>query len=361
VCCISTLNIDHPMAPSQETRLAWFELLLRIRSLPGGDVPTPYLIQAVALGAIFAVGQNAQARALALLAEAVALVFEAGLHRRADAYDWFDGVQAAVRARTFWAVYLWDKQAVAMFGRPPLLRLRDCDVPLPMPIDDEFIAPAGPGVQPPGMPSRMAAFASLCELAVVAEAVLDTPPSRLLTDAPGAFLARATAALGAQPPGCPLGAAEALLEDVVARIPPHWRYSEETLASGDAVRIMQAERLHCLGTLLELLIHRHRFSVCVVAREHDAPAGAQAWPGPQRIIHEVNAVHGMFKSASKVVCVQMSIAQRGNLTYRASFASPRKSTSDAHDRRNRHGASDHTVCAQLRRDRARDARRSRAG
>jgi hypothetical protein len=132
----------------------------------------------VLIGAVSAVGQGLVSRALALLAEAVTLAMDAGLHRRADAYDWFDAVEDQVQCRTLWCIHIWDKQAAAQFGRPPLLRLGDCDVGTPAPVDDEHITPAGVGAQPPGTASRMTAFVCLCHLAAMLDAVLDTRPTR---------------------------------------------------------------------------------------------------------------------------------------------------------------------------------------
>ncbi len=44
---------------------------------------------------------------------------------------------------------MWDKQAGASFGRPPMIRLRDADVREPALIDDEFITTDRLGLNPP--------------------------------------------------------------------------------------------------------------------------------------------------------------------------------------------------------------------
>jgi hypothetical protein len=293
---------------SQNYGLKWFELYNQLRSLPGNDRPTLYTIQAVLIGAVFAVGQGLVSRALALLAEAVTLAMDAGLHRRADAYDWFDAREDQVRARTLWCIYVWDKQAAAQFGRPPLLRLRDCDVGTPAPLDDECIAPDGLRPQPPGVASRMAAFECLCHLAVVLDAVLDTPPSRAGSDAPDGFLARATGVLVGPKANGDLRAEEALLDDVVSRIPAHWAHSPATLASGDVVRITQAERLHCFEHYVRLLIARHRFSAAAAVR-------VRAGAGLPKSAAEVEAIQAVHASASRIIAVHLSIAARGLMTY----------------------------------------------
>jgi hypothetical protein len=88
----------------------WFELLGRLRTLPIADRPTLYTIQADLVAAIYAVGLCKLSKAAALLSEAVTVCIDAGLHRTADNYDLFDPIEDEVRKRTFWCVYMWDKQ-----------------------------------------------------------------------------------------------------------------------------------------------------------------------------------------------------------------------------------------------------------
>jgi hypothetical protein len=262
----------------------------------------------VLIGAVFAVGQGMVSRALALMAEAVTLSMDAGLHRSADAYDWFDPVEDQVRKRTFWCIYMWDKQASAQFGRPPMLRLRDCDIDQPASVDDEYITVDGIGTQPAGVESRMSAFVCLCHLSVVLDAVLDTPPSRHFTDEPNSFLSRATRVISGAKMNGDLRDEEALLNDVTKAIPPHWAHSPETLASMDVVRITQAERLHCFEYYIRLLIYRHRFSVCAAARvanNVDLPKSEE----------EKEAIRGIHGCGSRIIAVHLNIATRGLMTY----------------------------------------------
>ena len=106
----------------------WFELFSRLRTLPAADRPTVYTVQGVLVAGVYAVGWGKLSRAFALLSESITLSLDAGLHRSSDAYDIFDRIEDEIRRRTFWCVYVWDKQASAHFGRPPMIRLRDCDV-----------------------------------------------------------------------------------------------------------------------------------------------------------------------------------------------------------------------------------------
>jgi hypothetical protein len=265
-------------------------------------------VQAILIGAVFAVGQGMHSRALALMAEAVTLAMDAGLHRSADAYDWFDAIEDQVRKRTFWCIYIWDKQAAAQFGRPPMIRLRDCDIDQPAPVDDEYITINGISAQPPGSQSRLSAFVCLCHLSVVLDAVLDTPPSRTFTDTPNSFLDRATRVISGAKANGDLREEEALLNDVVKSIPPHWSHSPETLASMDVVRITQAERLHCFEYYIRMLIYRHRFSVCAAARV----ANSIDMPKTEA---EFEAIKGVHACASRIIAVHLNIATRGLMTY----------------------------------------------
>ncbi|KAJ7449153.1 hypothetical protein B0H11DRAFT_2332789 [Mycena galericulata] len=78
------------------------------------------------------------------------------------------------RKRTFWCVYIWDKQLSAHFGRPRMLRLRDCDVGEPAHGRRDAI---GTPVLPPGTACRVAAFICALRIRVVLESVLDVLPA----------------------------------------------------------------------------------------------------------------------------------------------------------------------------------------
>ena len=58
-----------------------------------------------------------------------------------------------------------------------MIRLRDCNVGEPAPIDDEFITREGLGIPPLGTESRMSAFVRVLRILVVMESVVDVPPT----------------------------------------------------------------------------------------------------------------------------------------------------------------------------------------
>ncbi|KAJ7182904.1 fungal-specific transcription factor domain-containing protein [Mycena crocata] len=320
ICCLASRHMDDPRvrATPQDGISAgtqWFELLGRLRTLPIADRPTLYTIQADLIAAVYAVGLGKLSKAAALLSEAVTISIDAGLHRSADTYDLFDPVEDEVRKRTFWCVYIWDKQLSAHFGRPPMLRLRDCDVGEPAPVDDEYITRDGVGapVLPSGTACRMAAFVCALRILVVLESVLDVPPARDATAAGGvnAFLVRAGALLGGARRVRELREEEALLDEVVRGVPPFFAHSAETLASEDTIRLTQAVRLHCAEQFVRLLIYRHRFSELVAERT----AAADPAMRPPQSERERDAMVKAHFSALQIVAAHLLIAKKGLMTY----------------------------------------------
>ncbi|OCH91762.1 hypothetical protein OBBRIDRAFT_791989 [Obba rivulosa] len=311
ICCLSSRHVDDPRVradpnDSNSAGTQWFELFGRLRTLSGADRPTIYTVQAVLIAGVYAVGLGKLSKAFALLAEAVTLSIDAGLHRSVDDYDAFDPIEDEVRKRTFWCVYLWDKQAAAHFGRPPLIRLRDCDVGEPAVVDDEFITRDGIGSQPSETESRMSAFVSVVRVFIVLEAVVDVPPP------PGGnspFLAHAAAALGNRKRDSELREAEALLDEIVRTTPPHWSHSVETMTSPDVLRITQAQRLHCAEQFARMLIHRHRIAELVAERMQ---GGGQNMEQGEVECDAMRQAHGC---AIQIISSHMHTATKGLMTY----------------------------------------------
>ncbi|EMD32360.1 hypothetical protein CERSUDRAFT_118728 [Gelatoporia subvermispora B] len=310
ICCLSSRHIDDPRVRADPTDsnsagTQWFELFVQLRSLGGADRPTIYTVQAVLIAGVYAVGLGKLSKAFALLAEAATLSIDGGLHRSVDDYDAFDPIEDEVRKRTFWCVYLWDKQAAAHFGRPPMIRLRDCDVGEPAVVDDEFITRDGISNQPPESESRMSAFVSVIRVFVVLEAIVDVPPP------PGGnspFLARAASALGNRKRDAELREAEALLDEIVRTTPPYWAHSVDTMTSPDVLRITQSQRLHCAEQFARMLIHRHRMSELVAERMQ---SGGQTEQGEA----ECDAMRQAHSCALQIISSHMQTASKGLMTY----------------------------------------------
>lgn len=313
ICCLSSRHIDDPRVradPSDGNTAGtvWFELFGRLRSMPTADRPTIYTVQAVLIAGVYAIGLGKLSKAFALISEAITLSIDAGLHRSSDAYDVFDTIEDEVRKRTFWCVYMWDKQASVHFGRPPMIRLRDCDLGEPAIVDDEYITREGVGIQPSNVESRMSAFVICVRIFVVMESVLDVPPPRSFgNDSP--FLARATQTLSGFKRHKDLRDEEALLDEVCRSIPAHWAHSVETMASDDVLRVTQAERLHCAEQFVRMLIQRHRFSEMVAEKAFNQTAAEDQSDA------ECEAMRVAHSCALQIVSSHLHIAAKGLMTY----------------------------------------------
>lgn len=142
--------------------------------------------------------------------------------------------------------------SLALFGRPPIIHLRDCDVTEPLIVDDEQLTPDGVVADENGQSksnehkSRLCAFVAAIRLHVILEGVLDaaTQPSTFPTSP---FLARAAATIARRSNTHDLRDEEELLKEWERILPRYWQYDNETTNSRDPVRITQAERLHCVS------------------------------------------------------------------------------------------------------------------
>lgn len=310
---MSSRHIDDPRVradPSDgfSAGVQWFELFNKLRTLPTADRPTLYTVQSVFVAAVYAIGLGKLSRGFALLAEAITLSIDAGLHRSAEAYDCFDPIEDEVRKRTFWCVYMWDKQASAAFGRPPLIRLRDCDVPEPAAVDDEYITGDGVGMQPPGVDSRISAFIATLRLFVVLESVVDIPHSYSSGSHGTSFLARAASVIGTGRTRKSLRDEELLLDELVRSLPPYWSHTAETMASENVIRVTQSERLHCLEQFIRMLIQRHRFTELVAERTLNGGEGEQTDA-------EREAMMACHACAVQLVHAHVQVAKKGLMTY----------------------------------------------
>ncbi|KAG8936987.1 hypothetical protein FRC02_009124 [Tulasnella sp. 418] len=308
ICCLTSRHVDDIRVRAEphdpfSSGSHWFALFTRLRALPGADRPTLYTVQAVLVAAVYAIGLGKLSKGLALLSEAVTLCIDAGLHRSVAAYDYFDPIETEVRKRTFWSVYAWDKQAAAYFGRPPMIRLRDCDVPEPEQVDDEYITKDGIGVQPAGVTSLMSAFVNTNRLYIIVEGVLDVHPVSNFSSPAMSFLARASSTLSGFRQSKDLREAESLLNYWCESLPAYWAVTAETMSSKDVVRITQAERLHCLEHFIRMLIYRYRFSIHMSNPSLANDEGKEV------------AMRMAQRSALQIIAKHLEISSLGLMTY----------------------------------------------
>ncbi|KAL4063844.1 fungal-specific transcription factor domain-containing protein [Scleroderma yunnanense] len=314
ICCLASRHIDDPRVRSDPSEgvsagTQWFDLFGRLRMLPIADRPTLYTIQADLVAAVYAVGLGKLSKAAALLSEAITVSIDAGLHRSAHSYDLFDPIEDEIRKRTFWCVYVWDKQLSAHFGRPPMIRLRDCDIGEPTIIDDEFITHDGILSQPAGAESRMNAFVSIVRIMIVMESVLDIPPPRHRLGNSSSFLLRSASMLSERKRPKDLREEEALLDEIHQSIPAYWGHTSETLSSDDVLRVTQAVRLHCAEQFVRMLIHRHRLSVYVAERVYNGLSEEE----PSEF--ERDAMTAAQSCALQIISSHMQVAAKGLMTY----------------------------------------------
>ncbi|WVO17977.1 hypothetical protein L204_105675 [Cryptococcus depauperatus] len=310
VCTLSSRHVDDPRVranPNDPSTAGkqYFELFKRLRDLPSADRPTLYSIQAAFLAAIYAFGLGNLSKAFSLQAESVTLCLDGGLHRSVDGYDHFDAVEKEIRKRTFWSIYSWDKQSAALFGRPPIIHLRDCDVTEPSTVDDENLNPEGIKDESINLKSRMCAFVATIRLHVILEGVIDsaTQPSSFPTSP---FLARAATTIAKRSPQIEtLRDEEELLEEWKSILPKYWYYDNETANSRDPIRITQAERLHCLEHLVKMIIYRHRFSGFVAMPASTAEERAR----------HLDLCKKAMQCALTIIADHVHISQRGMMTY----------------------------------------------
>ncbi|TFY62298.1 hypothetical protein EVJ58_g3957 [Rhodofomes roseus] len=260
VCCLSSRHIDDPRVrgdpnDGNSAGTQWFELFGRLRTLPSADRPTIYTVQGVLVAGVYAVGLGKLSKAFGLLAEAVTLSIDIGLHRSVDDYDVFD------------------------------------------PIEDE----------PAETETRMSAFVSCIRMFIVLESVVDIPPPRPIGEGCSAFLARASSVLGPFKRMGDLREEEAMLDEIVRSIPPHWAHSVETMTSDDVLRVTQANRLHCAQQYVRMLIHRHRFSEMVAERTQMGTI--------EQTDAEVEAMRAAHACALQIISSHLHIAAKGLMTY----------------------------------------------
>ncbi|KAL5532521.1 hypothetical protein ACEPAF_4295 [Sanghuangporus sanghuang] len=322
LCCLSSRHIDDPRvrgdpADGFSAGAHWFELFAKLRTMPTADRPTLYTVQSVFVAAVYAIGLGRLSRGFALLSEACTLSIDAGLHRSSEAYDCFDPIEEQVRRRTFWCVYLWDKQAAAAFGRPAVLRLKDCDAREPAAVDDEYITADVVGPQPEGTESRLGAFVACLRIAVILEAVVDTPPPPQPSSSP--FLQRASTLLSNRSAAeRDLEAEEHLLDDILHSLPGFWAHTPETMGSADVLRVTQAERIHCLALFVRMLITRSRFSWRVgerVRTAHERSGGHADTNDGEQTEAERTAMMSCHQCAVELVHAHTQVAKKGLMTY----------------------------------------------
>ncbi|OAX39998.1 hypothetical protein K503DRAFT_715433 [Rhizopogon vinicolor AM-OR11-026] len=101
---------------------------------------------------------------------------DVGAHRK-KIYGAKPSVEEELWKRAFWVLVLYDRIGSAALGRPCCSGEEDFDVDLPLEVDDEYWEPEDPDKafqQPPGKPSKIAAFNSYLKLTKISAYALRT-------------------------------------------------------------------------------------------------------------------------------------------------------------------------------------------
>ncbi|KZT62356.1 hypothetical protein CALCODRAFT_548993 [Calocera cornea HHB12733] len=123
-------------------------------------------VQCVVLLSSFLASWNLLAESWLLLGQAVRTAQDLGLHRAAPKSS-LTPIEREMHKRIWWSVYMLDRLLAIALGRPLGIEDSDCDVELPLPLDDEALRLHLDGA-PMGEPSTiMVGFIALTELAKI--------------------------------------------------------------------------------------------------------------------------------------------------------------------------------------------------
>ncbi|KIS70386.1 uncharacterized protein UMAG_01556 [Mycosarcoma maydis] len=112
-------------------------------------------VQVMVLTATFMHGAIGPGASWTVLGVAIRALQDIGLHQE-KAYRGFSAFEQELRRRVFWGAFILDCIFSINMGRPLALKLSDCDVKLPLEIDDEVLFQYETGGSIPPVPARTA-------------------------------------------------------------------------------------------------------------------------------------------------------------------------------------------------------------
>ncbi|PYH95086.1 putative fungal-specific transcription factor [Aspergillus ellipticus CBS 707.79] len=106
--------------------------------------------RAALLVSIFLYEVNSQSASWVWIGSAIRVAQEIGLHLESGPWSTIEG---EMRKRLWWGMYTWDRLLALEMGKPVLINDQDCDVDLPCPVDEKYLAeggvvPEGPQTSP---------------------------------------------------------------------------------------------------------------------------------------------------------------------------------------------------------------------
>ncbi|KAF8639523.1 hypothetical protein AX17_001428 [Amanita inopinata Kibby_2008] len=151
------------------------------------DKVTIYDLQYYCLAVLYVFGTGVMHAAWSILGLGIRFAQELGLHRRRGGTEKAT-VDGELSKRAFWCLIAMDRLMSTFSGRPCATQDEDFDIDLPVQCDDEYWEIDDTSVtfnQPPGQPSRIAAFVAqlkLCEiLAFTQKTLYSTKKSKILS------------------------------------------------------------------------------------------------------------------------------------------------------------------------------------
>ncbi|KAJ9098748.1 hypothetical protein QFC21_004396 [Naganishia friedmannii] len=233
------------------------------------------VVQATFNLAVYLGGTSKPYSSLIHLSKAITISLQTGLHRRVSDWESFSLVDTEIRTRTFWALYCLGVETSATFGVPPLLRLADCDVSEPLPVDDAYITEAQ-GVQPwpEESPSVMAGFVASIRLHVVLERAVTRINDVSRED--GSRTSFLKMALATSQPSSHLYDEINLTEQFASGLPGDWVFTPLTITHEDNVHFFRKTRAFTLQHFIRLLVARHRFLTLLSGSSGSTPNGQES-------------------------------------------------------------------------------------
>ncbi|KAM0749696.1 hypothetical protein T439DRAFT_326573 [Meredithblackwellia eburnea MCA 4105] len=312
MCCLASRSLESPLlSPAIAPQL--FALGRGILREELANKSSLHVISSLFLFAVYAEGTETPSSSLLLLSRAVTNAVDMGLHRRVDDWAGFNQIELEVRKRLFWAIYCQSVKACATFGRPPLIRLVDIDVPEPAAVDDAFITADAVGQQPADKPSVQAGFVAAIRLHMLLERALTVvnyiPPDPLESNFASRVLDLPAAAAPTFPP-------DYLIDNFASELPGDWTFSPAAINEANTIRFFQRTRAYALQQFIRLLIARHKllFDVEKATTAGDGGSAGSAGVEEEGSAESLTLQH-LTQSALGIVGCYATIKARGRMKF----------------------------------------------
>ncbi|CZT23924.1 related to ZFR1 regulator of fumonisin biosynthesis [Ramularia collo-cygni] len=156
VLACGTLMDNSPKSSMEESEGGKFMDICMKSINTWSDEMTVDHVRTTLLVSVYFAEMNMQTPGWIWLGTSVRVAQDVGLHMDQSSYP---PMEMEMRRRVWWSVYSWDRIFSLEIGRPLLIDDNDCDVPEPVPVDDECIRSNGIVMPPPGQSAPNALMA----------------------------------------------------------------------------------------------------------------------------------------------------------------------------------------------------------